>query len=238
MSRQRPPDRLDRILDAALRVFARLGLGRAKMSDVAAEAAVSQGTLYNYVESKEALFALLMERFLGGPSPSSPTKFPVRAPAAHVLAAGVAKAVAKSFALPKLDRALRRRRVVDARQELAEIIDELFERTVATREGADALERSALDAPELATVFYGATRRSLFDRFTHLVRMRCAAGHYRSVDVDACARLIIESVTMFGRHIYNDRDPIELDLAAARGSVRDVLVRGLVANGKSATRFP
>ena len=130
-------------------------------------------------------------------------------------------------------RHLRRRRVVDARQELAEIIDELFERTVATREGADALERSALDAPELATVFYGATRRSLFDRFTHLVRMRCAAGHYRAVDPGACARLIIESVTMFGRHIYNDRDPIQFDLAAARGSVRDVLVEGLLARDAS-----
>ena len=230
MSRQRPPDRLDRILDAALHVFARLGLGRAKMSDVAAEAGVSQGTLYNYVESKEALFALLMERFLGG-APSFPVEFPVRAPAADVLAARVAEAVAKSFALPKLDRALRRRRVVDAARELEEIIDELFERTVATREGADALERSALDAPELASIFYGATRRSLFVRFTHLVRLRCAAGHYRSVDPGACARLIIESVTMFGRHIYNDRDPVQFDLAAARGSVRDVLVGGLLARG-------
>ena len=199
------------------------------MSDVAGEAGVSQGTLYNYVESKEALFALLMERFLGG-APSSQAEFPVRAPAADVLAARVAEAVAKSFALPKLDRALRRRVVVDAASELAEIIDELFERTIATREGADALERSAIDSPELAAIFYGATRRSLFDRFTRLVRMRRASGHYRSVDPGAGARLIIESVTTFGRHIYNDRDPVLFDLTAARGSVRDVLVAGLLAS--------
>jgi AcrR family transcriptional regulator len=232
MSRRRPPDRLDRILEAALHVFARLGLGRAKMSDVAAEAGVSQGTLYNYVESKEALFALLVERSLGG-APSTPVEFPVRAPAADALAARVAEAVAKSFALPKLDQALRRRRVVDAAGELAEVIDEFFERTVATREGADALERSAFDASELASIFYGATRRSLFDRFTHLVRVRCSGGYYRSVDPRAGARLIIESVTMFGRHIYNDRDPVQFDLAAARGSVRDVLVAGLVSHRRS-----
>jgi AcrR family transcriptional regulator len=221
---------LDRILDAALRVFARLGLGRARMSDVAAEASVSQGTLYNYVESKEALFALLIDRFLGG-APASGVEFPVRAPAADVLAARVAEAVTRSFALPKLDQALRRRRVVDAARELAEIIDELFERTVATREGADVLERSAFDAPELALIFYGVTRRSLFDRFTHLVRIRSSAGHYQPVDPGVGARLIIESVTMFGRHIYNDRDPVQFDIAAARGSVRDVLVAGLVTRG-------
>jgi AcrR family transcriptional regulator len=229
MSRRRPPDRLERILDAALTVFARLGLGRAKMSEVATEAGVSQGTLYNYVESKEALFYLLMDRFLGG-TPSTAMEFPVHAPDTQVLAARTAEAVARSFALPALDRALRRRRVVDAGGELAEIIDELFERTVATRQGADALERSALDMPELASVFYGATRRSLFERFARLVKMRSAAGHYRSIEPATGAKLIVETVTTFARHAYNDRDPIELDLTTAPGSVRDVLVAGLLSD--------
>ncbi len=58
MARSRPPDRLDQILQAATRVFARTGLENSRMSLVASEAGVSQGTLYNYVESKEALFRL------------------------------------------------------------------------------------------------------------------------------------------------------------------------------------
>jgi hypothetical protein len=62
---------------------------------------------------------------------------------------------------------------------------------------------------------------------------RTTAGHYQPVDPGVGARLIIESVTMFGRHIYNDRDPVQFDLAAARGSVRDVLVEGLLARGSS-----
>src|SRR5690349_21724672 len=106
------------------------------MSDVAAEAGVSQGTLYNYVESKEALFRLLLDRGLGGNLPSS-IEFPVRGPTPEVLARRTKEAVAETFALPKLDEALRQRRVSDASGELAAIIDELFERTLATREAAD-----------------------------------------------------------------------------------------------------
>ena len=227
MSRRRPPDRLAAILDAALRVFGRSGLERSKMSDVAAEAGVSQGTLYNYVESKEALFSLLLDRGLGGGVPDS-VDLPVRGPTHAALAKRMEQAISASFALPKLDEALRRRRVVDARRELADVIDELFERTLATREAADALERSALDVPELTAVFHGDVRRGLFDRFALLVRKRSASGHYRATEPAAIARLIVEAVTMFGRHIYNDREPVGFDLASARAAVRDALVAGIV----------
>ena len=47
--------RLD-IIDAALRVFSRVGFAAAKIDDVADEAGVSKGTLYLYFSSKEDLF--------------------------------------------------------------------------------------------------------------------------------------------------------------------------------------
>jgi hypothetical protein len=138
------------------------------------------------------------------------------------------EAIASSFLLPKLDDALRRRRVTDARGELAGIIDELFERTVSTREAADALERSAHDVPELAAVF-GQVRLGLFERFSTLVRKRSASGHYRQTEPAAMARMIVETVTMFGRHIYNDRQPLGFDLVTARHAIRDALVASLIA---------
>ncbi len=55
-------DFMDRLIEAGLEVFGRKGLKRARMSDVAKQMGVSQGTLYNYVESKEALFGLLVEK--------------------------------------------------------------------------------------------------------------------------------------------------------------------------------
>jgi len=50
------------ILEAAERVFVREGFHETKMADVAAETGVSVGTLYNYFESKELIFASIIER--------------------------------------------------------------------------------------------------------------------------------------------------------------------------------
>jgi AcrR family transcriptional regulator len=50
------------ILDAAFRVFGRLGFHAAKMADIAAEAGVAAGTLYNYFENKDEVFRSIMVR--------------------------------------------------------------------------------------------------------------------------------------------------------------------------------
>jgi AcrR family transcriptional regulator len=50
------------ILDAAERVFLTDGFQSAKMVDVAEATGVSVGTLYNYYDSKEAVFMALVER--------------------------------------------------------------------------------------------------------------------------------------------------------------------------------
>jgi AcrR family transcriptional regulator len=49
--------RLSDIGDAAYRVFARRGFAVATMQEIASEAGVSAGTLYNYFDSKEAIIA-------------------------------------------------------------------------------------------------------------------------------------------------------------------------------------
>ncbi|MCB9577217.1 MAG: TetR/AcrR family transcriptional regulator [Polyangiaceae bacterium] len=49
------------ILEAAERAFLGAGYHQAKMSDVAREAGVSIGTLYNYFDSKEQVFSSLVE---------------------------------------------------------------------------------------------------------------------------------------------------------------------------------
>ncbi|MDX1599965.1 MAG: helix-turn-helix domain-containing protein, partial [Anaerolineales bacterium] len=47
------PDRVDQILDAALRLFAREGFHAASMDDLVAESGLSKGSLYWYFESKD-----------------------------------------------------------------------------------------------------------------------------------------------------------------------------------------
>jgi AcrR family transcriptional regulator len=227
MPRRRPPDRLEQILEAATRVFAKSGLDNTKMSDVAAEAGVSHGTLYLYVESKEALFRLLLDRGLGAvPAPSA---LPLKSPSASALAARMDEAIAANFALPKLDAALERRTVKDAAAELTDVIDELYERTHITRQAADVVERSARDVPELAAVFYGKVRRNLFDRLERLAARRVASGHYHDRDPRVLARVITETVTTFARHIYRDVEPPAFDLVEARPQIIAILVAGIVA---------
>jgi AcrR family transcriptional regulator len=54
--RRRPAERPEEILSAALEVFADDGLAGARVSDIAARAGISKGTLYLYFNSKEELF--------------------------------------------------------------------------------------------------------------------------------------------------------------------------------------
>jgi AcrR family transcriptional regulator len=51
----------DRIIDAAEHVFVRRGLAGTRMSDVAAEAGLATGTLYNYFANRDALLSSLVE---------------------------------------------------------------------------------------------------------------------------------------------------------------------------------
>lgn len=54
--------RREQILDAASRVFSEQGYHNAKMKDVATEAGVSNGTVYNYFKSKEEVLQALLHR--------------------------------------------------------------------------------------------------------------------------------------------------------------------------------
>lgn len=49
------------ILEAAIRIFGRLGFTATKIADIATEAGVATGTLYNYFSSKEDIFLSILD---------------------------------------------------------------------------------------------------------------------------------------------------------------------------------
>lgn len=55
-------DKRDVILDAAVKVFSRRGYHRAKMEEIALEAGIGKGTIYEYFDSKLNLFQEMLER--------------------------------------------------------------------------------------------------------------------------------------------------------------------------------
>lgn len=58
-------ERKSQILEAATRVFARLGLSNVRMDDIADEAGLSKGTLYWYFKNKDELIIGIVEKLLG-----------------------------------------------------------------------------------------------------------------------------------------------------------------------------
>lgn len=64
MPRVTPPDRRDRILDAAREEFAERGFAAARMEDVARRVGISRAALYLAFDSKEALFRALVSEVI------------------------------------------------------------------------------------------------------------------------------------------------------------------------------
>ncbi len=228
MARRRPAGRLDQLLDCATRVFVAKGYRRTQMSDVARALGVSAGTLYGYVEGKEALFHLLIDRAFTG-RPVDEPELPVRTPQPGETLARLRERLTTEAALPLLAAATARARPRDPRAELEQVLSELYDLIERTRDGTALLERSALDEPALATLYYVDVRRDVLLRLTRYLERRIKGRQLRRVpDAATAARLVVETITWFARHRLRDQDSAMLDDAAARASTLDFLVAGLV----------
>ena len=89
-------------------------------------------------------------------------------------------------------------------------------------------------------VFYGKVRRGLFDRVAQLASKRMAAGYYRRANPQVVARLLVEAVTMFARHIFHDREPMAFDPGTASRDVIAILSSGILSarHRRESTRMP
>jgi AcrR family transcriptional regulator len=230
VARPRPADRFEVLRAAALRVFARKGLRRARMADVAQEAGLSPGALYTYFASKEALFDWVVAHGADPGPVAAPARLPLPDPAPGVTEKHLRESIGRALRLPSLDAALARRRAGDTRAELAAIVAELYACIEQTRVAAIVIERSALDLPELFQVFFVEARRGLFERLARYVERRARSGHLRPVaQPAAAARWIVETITWFARHRHGDLDTADLpDDDAVRAQVLALVVAALV----------
>jgi len=226
------------MLAAAARVFARTGLKQARMTDIAREMGVAHGSLYNYVESKEALFLLLVEQWGRPGLQIGDRELPLRTPPMADIVEQLRRRVHDAFPLPALDAALKRKHVPDAGAELRAIVLELFVQTERSRDGATILERSAREVPELFGLFFEQVRRDLFARLTRYVATRMTTGDFHSADPQTAARFIIESVTFFARHRFQDPHPQDLDADTVRQTIVDLVTRSLIPSTRQASKRP
>ena len=228
MPPHRSPERLLAIVDAATEVFAQTGFAAAQMADVARAAGVSVGTLYNYVEGKAALLLLCAERPFADITAGRP--LPVPAPDRAELLTRLDTTLGEHVRVPALEHALAtriERASVDA--QLRAITGELFDLIATTRVAADAMERSAREAPDLGELFYRRVRVRLLDQ---LVDYCTAVDRVRPlpepVTPELAARFVLETVTWWARHRHRDPAPPAIDDARAR-EVAIALVLGSFA---------
>jgi len=212
----------------ATQVFISQGYRRTQMADVARAMGVAKGTVYLYVESKEALFDAVL-RNAGGliPDPDA-LELPIPSPKPGQLRKLVRARLAATAVPPALERALCRRRVSDVRSELEEIVRELFAISLANRTAVKLIDRCP-EHPELDGLFYREGREAQLDPLERYLEARIRRGHLRSVpDVAAAARFIVESVATWAVHVHWDPAPQALDARAVEETLVHFLLSGLL----------
>lgn len=229
MPRSTPPRRFRELLEAATAVFLEQGYRRTQMADVASRLGVAKGTLYLYVESKEALFDAVLAHADGTGEVGLPAQLPLPTPPAGATLEMVRKRVERNAALPRLLAALERSRVGDLRAELEGIVRELYGLLARHRVGIKLLDRCAHDHPELAAVWYDAGRVGALELLRRYLEDRIRRRRLMPVaDVAVTARIVLETLVFWAVHRHWDPAPQRVDEDVAEDCVVAFVLRALL----------
>lgn len=221
--------RLRELAEAGTAVFCRQGFERSQMADVAKAMGVAVGTVYLYVESKEALFDLVVRNGSAeSPDWLDALEIPVRTPKPGSTVAFL-KDLFDRTEWPLLEAALKRKKVTDAAAELEGILREQYALMRRHRSGLLLLMRSALEFPGLAEVFVHGLRNKLLDHLSRYLAARIKAGHFRRPhDLLATTAAMIQAITWANLQRPHDPGLMSLSDEAVETSTLDLLVRGLM----------
>lgn len=232
MARRAAPHRFQDLLDAATRVFIAQGYRRTQVADVAEAMGVAKGTVYLYVESKEALFDAAV-RYADAPRPvPTPSRLPLPTPPAGRTLRYIRERLGQEPPSPTLATALGHRRPDDVRQELETIVRELYATLSRQRTGLKLVDRCAADYPELGAVWFGQGRQALLETLTRYLAARARTGDVRKVrDVGVAARMVLETVVFWAVHRHWDPSPQHVEPRAAEETVVQMISAALLERG-------
>lgn len=229
MPRNRPETRTDDLLQAGTKVFLECGYRRAQISDIAKAMGVASGTVYLYVESKEALFDAVIRAGVS-PQTAEQWEFPLKTPPRAATLSFIERALAKESRITSLEAALQARRAPkETAVELETILREIYAKTSRHWLALKLVERSALDWPELAALWFGKHRLRVLQQLTRYFERRTGSGALREPPgVPAAARLVLEMIAAFAMHCRTDSAVILMDQAVAEATVIDAIVHAYV----------
>jgi len=233
MARAIPPDRFQQLVDCATQVFIEQGYARTQMADVAEAMGIAKGTLYLYVESKEALFDLVVRSADATHPLATPSKLPLSTPRPGATLQYVRKRLGAQPPLPALVAALSRQRVAHARAELTEIVREIYRTLSRNRRAIKLMDRSAQFHPKIAAVWFQTARGGLVAGLSEYLKSRIKRNVLRSVpDTAVAARVILETIVTWAVHRHWDPSPEEIDDQTAEDTVVQFIVGGLLKEAK------
>lgn len=200
------------------------------MDDIAERLGVSKGTIYRSVDSKEALFAAVVE-WADHPDDLPPAGLTTSGDLAAVASRTVSELAAAVGALELATTVVTGRGIGRSDtfgDEVERITAELFVVMRSRRTAVMVLDRCAAEIPELAAVWFGEARYALVDLWVEYLRLR-ANVMSSDVDVEVLARTIIELVTLWAVKMPWDPAPRPYPddtVAACAAMVRDLVSAG------------
>jgi AcrR family transcriptional regulator len=225
LARSIPPERFAQLITAATNTFVARGYRLTQMADVAEALGVAKGTLYGYVESKEALFDAAI-RFADGHAPTpDASALPLATPPEGSTVQFIRERLAAEGADLKLVAAVGRRGAPDARAEWERIVRDLYRRMAKNRRALKLVDRCAVDHPDLAAVWFGEGREGQVTLLTAYLERRVAEGVMRPMpNVVLAARMALESIALWAIHMPWDPSPRPFADNEAEDGVVDMLV--------------
>ena len=222
--------RLTDITEAGRSLLGTVGYRRTRMADVAAAAGLSTGSIYTYVDSKEALLHTVLTSFFS-PDYLHTTKIPITAPDLGVTLKEVRSGLAREAASPDLESALAADAPVDVRRELTAILDEMYSMVDRLWPVLAVLEKCAEDIVELRDFYFGRHRKGHLSRFALYVQRRAAEGKvlHASTNTELSAQLVVESLTWHAWHRLEGFDQPRFAGPESRRVVIEFAVNGLMA---------
>lgn len=211
--------RLRDVTEAGAACFARVGYRRTRMAEVAESAGVSTGAIYTYVESKEALFHLVLAHGFGLPAPD-PSALPVQTPEIASTMQMVDRELKRLGVAPVLRAALVGPEPDDLRAELTAIVDEQYTIIEVLRGVLSVIESCAADVPSLEQLYFGRQRRGHIDQLTDYLQKRAAAGRFLVLpDVEIASQILTETIAWFAWKRHEGRDSKRFNDDMARQTV-------------------
>lgn len=188
------------------------------MADVGAAAGMSSGSVFNYVENKEALFHLVFTRAFR-PDGGGPEELPLPAPETGATARLI-EATLRSVPVPHLKAAMDQDEPADVEAELRGIVLERYAVQESLWPVLAVIERCAAELPEIEEFYFRRTRVGYFGRLGAYLEKRARSGHLRAMpDFAISARIISEMISWFAWHRKEGREPRMYPDDAARETV-------------------